>query len=596
MRLDHSQISRVQQANDIVDVISEHVNLVRKGREMVGLCPFHEDHKPSLNVNPDKQIFKCFACSAGGDVIKFVQMREGLSFMRAVERLAERAGIKIQFSKQTSDGTDSDIDSADIEKVNRWAVKHWRKNLLSQPTGDKCRDYINKRQITEKTSEEFSLGFAPELWDDFLNAAKKQNIPEKLMLAAGLIVKGEQGGCYDKFRNRLMFPIIDASSRIMGFGGRTLGDDPAKYMNSPTSILFDKSNCVYGLDKARHEIVSGGTVAVVEGYTDVIMAHQFGCKNVVATLGTSLTSGHARLLKRFTKDIILIFDSDAAGATAAERALEICLAERIDIRIASVPQGKDPCDYLLAAGEQAFKKVIEEAIDVMQYHWDKLSERFGKSDNLTDRRRATEEFLRTISMAVKGGTVDAIMQGLIINRLARILQIRPEDIRREIERRSVPAGRAVINVIDNAKVAKIESGSSFGQKAQEEIIEVVLNEPRLFESAARKIKADDFDVPVLKELWQLIEKTLAGSTEFSLTDLLAQTESKDVSSLVVKLSDNGQDIETLKKRLTGAVIAIEEYNSKKLSQKTKALDDEQLRKMSSAGAKPDRRNPGFMPM
>ena len=596
MRLDHSQISRIQQANNIVDIISEHVNLVRKGREMVGLCPFHEDHKPSLNVNPDKQIFKCFACSAGGDVIKFVQMREGLSFMRAVERLAERAGIKIQFSKQVSDDADSDIDSADIEKVNRWAMQYWQKNLADAAVGKKCRDYIEQRKINEKTSTEFALGFATEKWDDILNATKQKKIPEKFLLAAGLIVRGEQGGCYDKFRNRLMFPIIDASSRIIGFGGRTLGDDPAKYMNSPTSILFDKSNCVYGLDKARHEIVSGGTVAVVEGYTDVIMAHQFGCKNVVATLGTSLTSGHARLLKRFTKDIILIFDSDAAGATAAERALEICLAERIDIRIASVPQGKDPCDYLLAAGEQAFKKVIEEAIDVMQYRWDKLSEKFGKSDNLTDRRRATEEFLRTISMAVKGGTVDAIMQGLIINRLSRILQIRPEDIRREIERRSVSSGRAVINVIDNAKVAKIESGSGFGQKAQEEIIEVVLNEPRLFESAARKIKADDFDVPVLKELWQLIEKTLAGNAEFSLTDLLAQTESKDVSSLVVKLSDNGQDVETLKKRLTGAVIAIEEYNSKKLSQKTKALDDEQLRKMSSAGAKPDRRNPGFMPL
>ena len=579
-----------------MDIISEHVNLVRKGREMVGLCPFHDDHKPSLNVNPDKQIFKCFACSAGGDVIKFVQMREGLSFMRAVERLAERAGIKIQFSKQASDSTDSDIDPADIEKVNRWAMQYWQKNLADAAVGKKCRDYIEQRKISEKTSMEFALGFATERWDDLLNAAKQKKIPEKLLLAAGLIVRGEQGGCYDKFRNRLMFPIIDASSRIIGFGGRTLGDDPAKYMNSPTSILFDKSNCVYGLDKARHEIVSSGTVVAVEGYTDVIMAHQFGCKNVVATLGTSLTSGHARLLKRFTKDIVLIFDSDAAGATAAERALGICLAERIDIRIASVPQGKDPCDYLLAAGEQAFKKVIEEAIDVMQYRWDRLSEKFGKSDNLTDRRRATEEFLRTISMAIKGGTVDAIMQGLIINRLARILQIRPEDIRREIERRSVSAGRAVINTIDNAKVAKIESGSGFGQKAQEEIIEVVLNEPRLFESAARKIKADDFDVPVLKELWQLIEKTLAGNAEFSLTDLLAQTESKDVSGLVVKLSDNGQDIETLKRRLTGAVIAIEEYNSKKLSQKTKALDDEQLRKMSSAGAKPDRRNPGLMPI
>jgi DNA primase len=591
MRIEHGIINRVQQANNIVDIISEHVNLVRKGREMVGLCPFHEDHKPSLYVNPDKQIFKCFACSAGGDVIKFVQMREGLSFMRAVERLAERVGIKINFTKPTSGVPDADIDPADIEKVNRWAAKFWRKNLL-EPMGEKCRQYIKGRQITDETSEEFLLGFAPDRWDDFLIAAKKKNIPEKLLLAAGLITAGEQGHFYDKFRNRLMFPIIDASSRVIGFGGRTLGDDPAKYMNSPTSVLFDKSNCVYGLDKARHEIVAGGTVVIVEGYTDVIMVHQAGCKNVVATLGTSLTAGHARLLRRFAKDIVLIFDSDTAGATAAERALEICLAEKIDIRLTSVPHGKDPCDFVLSAGEAAFKKLVENAIDVMQYRWMRLSEKFAKSDNLTDRRRATEEFLRTVSMALAGGTVDAITQGLIVNRLSRILQIRPEDIRREIQRQDFSAGRAVINTIENTKVSKIESGN-FGPKAQEEIIEAVLNEPRLFESAAKKVKADDFDVPLLKEAWQLIEKTLAREVEFSLTDLLAQTESQDVSNLVVKLSDNGQDVETLKTRLVKAIAALEEYNNKK---RPKILNDENLRKISSGGAKPDRRNPGLMPI
>ena len=199
MKLEHSQISRVQQANDIIDVISEHVKLTRKGREMVGLCPFHDDHKPSMNVNPDKQIFKCFACSAGGDVIKFVQMREGLTFMRAVERLAERAGIKLTMPKRTA-GEQPEADPTEIERVNKWAVKYWRKNLLTQDVGDKCRDYIKSRQITEKTSEDFSLGFASEKWDDFLNAAKAKKIPEKLMLAAGIIVAGEQGRFYDKFR------------------------------------------------------------------------------------------------------------------------------------------------------------------------------------------------------------------------------------------------------------------------------------------------------------------------------------------------------------------------------------------------------------
>ncbi len=592
MRLDHSQISRVQAANDIVDVISEHVNLTRKGKEMVGLCPFHEDHKPSMNVNPDKQIFKCFACSAGGDVIKFVQMREGLSFIRAVERLAERAGIKITLPERTP-GEQSDMDPADIEKVNRWAMKYWRKNLLEKPTGDKCREYVTSRQMTEKTSEEYSLGFATEKWDDFLNAAKKKNIPEKLMLAAGLVVSNEQGHFYDKFRNRLMFPIIDASSRIVGFGGRTLGDDPAKYMNSPTTLIFDKSNCVYGLDKARHEIVTSGTVAVVEGYTDVIMVHQAGCRNVVATLGTSFTAGHARLLRRYAKNIVLIFDSDTAGAAAAERALEICLAERIDIKLASVPQGKDPCDYVLAAGGEAFKKIIENATDVMKYRWDRLVEKFGSSDNLSDRRAATEEYLRSVATASRGGTLDTITFGLIINRLSKILQIPAEDIRRELTRRGGQARQAVINTIDNAKVSSVEF-DGFGAKAQAEIIEVLLNEPRLFESAAKKIKADDFDMPVLKEAWRLIEQASAEGGEYSLADLLAQTESQDVSSFIVKLSDNGQDGETLRKRLSGAINAMDEYKKKKSQSVKKTGDDEMLRRISAMKSKPDRRNPGLI--
>ena len=592
MKLEHSQISQVQQANDIVDVISEHVKLTRKGREMVGLCPFHDDHKPSMNVNPDKQIFKCFACSAGGDVIKFVQMREGLTFMRAVERLAERAGIKLTLPKRIP-GQQSEADPADIEKINRWAMKYWRKNLLDSSIGEKCREYIKSRQMTDKTSEEYSLGFAVEKWDDFLNAAKKKNIPEKLMLAAGLIVANDQGNYYDKFRNRLMIPIIDAAGRIVGFGGRTLGDDPAKYMNSPTTIIFDKSNCVYGLDKARHEIVSSGTVAVVEGYTDVIMVQQAGCKNVIATLGTSFTSGHAKLLRRYAKNIVLIFDSDVAGASAAERALEICLAESIDIKLTSVPQGKDPCDFVLAAGGEAFKKIIEDATDCFQYRWERLTDKFGKSENLTDRKAATEEFLRSVLTASKGGTLDAITFGLIVNRLSKVLQMPAEDIRKELSRRGGQARSAVINTIENAKVSSVEI-SGFGARAQTEIIEVLLNEPRLFESAARKISANDFEIPALKEIWQIIERAVIDGTEYSLTNLLAQTESKDVSGLMVKLSDNGQDMDTLRRRLSGALSAVEEYRDRKNLNVKKRDDGELLQRISAIKSKPDRRNPGLI--
>ena len=216
-------------------------------------------------------------------------------------------------------------------------------------------------------AKKWGLGLACDSWDSLLNAASKAKIPTRLLEQAGLIVPKEGGTFYDKFRNRLMFPIWDVTDRVIAFGGRTLGNDPAKYMNSPATALFDKSNSLYGLNFARHSIVSSGMAVVVEGYTDCMMPHQFGCENVVATLGTSLTAGHARLLRRYANKIVLIFDSDVAGTEAANRALEIFLAERIDIRIASVPQGKDPCDFVLAAGKEGFEEVISNAVDVMEY-------------------------------------------------------------------------------------------------------------------------------------------------------------------------------------------------------------------------------------
>ncbi|NIA17140.1 MAG: DNA primase, partial [Planctomycetes bacterium] len=490
---DSTLVTRIQQSNDIVDIVSEHLNLINKGKDMVGLCPFHDDHSPSMYVSPSKQIFKCFACGAGGDVIKFIQMRENLTFVQALQRLAQRAGIKFELTHQTRSrqkSSEGDPDPGDIAKVNTWAMKLWQKNLSDENIGRVGREYIAGRGITEKISAEFSLGLALESWDALLAASKNSGISEKLLLDAGLVVRRNEGGCYDKFRNRLMFPIFDVSGRVIGFGGRTLGDDPAKYMNSPTTVLFDKSNSSYGLDKARHKIVSSGIAVVVEGYTDVIMAHQFGCNNVVATLGTSFTAGHAQLLKRYAKTIVLVFDSDIAGVEAAARATEVCLLKRIDIKIASVPQGKDPCDFLLAAGAQAFESLISEAADVMQFQWDRLAEKFSKTDNMTDRRNATENFLQTIATTFRTGSIDAITRGLIVNRLSKVTGMTSGQINAELGKRLRRTVAGTVNVVPNQKVASIDMAQGLGQRAQAEIIEVLLNEPRLFESARRKITAD----------------------------------------------------------------------------------------------------------
>lgn len=594
MRFDNNLIARVQQANDIVDIISEHLNLTQRGREMVGLCPFHQDHKPSMYVNPAKQIFKCFACGAGGDVIKFVQMREGLSFHRAIERLAERAGIKIDSAKETTGTSGAVADPAVLAKMNSWACHHWRQNLKNETLGRQARQYLSEREISDSAAEEFGLGFAPDRWDELLIAARQKKIPDRLSLAGGLIVARDSGGFYDKFRNRIMFPIIDASSRVIGFGGRTLGDDPAKYMNSPSTALFDKSNCVYALDKARLAISSTGTVAVVEGYTDVIMAHQFGCKNVVATLGTSLTNGHVRLLKRYAKNIVLIFDNDIAGRAAAERALDICLIEKTDIKIASVPKGKDPCEFILLEGIEAFKELFSSASDVMAYQWSRLSEKFEKSDNLTDRRTATEKFLQSISLAFKSGSIDAITQGLIINRLSRLLQIPSEDIRRTVVSKIRRIGNVEIRTSRNQTVSATEASESLIMKAQSEIIEVLLNEPGLIEAAVRKIELCDFDNPELRQLWQLLQQYNRPEREFSLSHLLGQIDSERTASVAVSLSDNGQDTGTLAKRLKGAVAVLCEHRAKNESMKRGRDEDDKLRSVTNRGTKPDRRNPGMV--
>ena len=604
-RFDSSTISRIQESNDITEVVSEHLSLQKKGKELVGLCPFHNDHKPSLYVNPIKQIFKCFACGAGGDVIKFVQLRENLNYPQALERLAQRAGIKLERTKynrsRNQKVSEADtLDPKEIVRINSWALKLWQKNLYSEQKGREARNYIKERQISDKSMKEWQLGLALNQWDDVVKTADKERILEKLLIKYGLAVANDNGGCYDKFRNRLIFPIIDVTGRVVGFGGRTLGDDSAKYMNSPTTALFDKSNSLYGLDKARHEIVSSGTAIVVEGYTDVIMAHQYGCKNVVATLGTSFTDGHARLLRRYAKRIVLVFDNDTAGVEAANRALEVCLAQRIDIKLAFVSENKDPCDFLLAAGKEGFDKVVQNAIDVMEFKWNRLLDGLGDSDNLIDKRAATEEFLRSVAVALRGGRLDAIAKGLIVTKLSSIIGLSAEQINRQLVRLTSQLGRTASYNVESRKVVSVDFGEGFLAKAQSEILDVLLNEPRLYSEVVGKVTTEDFDVPVLRQTAEVLFGCLEDGREITLAGLLQGIESKQAGSALIHLAETGEKKGNYQKRLQDALGVVQNHrrNSRKDSIKAGLSDDdtESLRKITeilTAGQKNNRRNPGI---
>ncbi len=550
---DYAAIQRVQQANDIVDVVGEHVSLKKKGRELLGLCPFHEDHRPSMNVNPVKQIFKCFACGAGGDVLKFIQMREGLTFPQAVERLAERAGIALKPVRRAmspSPGQPDNIDPNLLARANKWAALFFQQCLNDPEKGQHAREYLAGRGIAPESIQKWRLGLAPNAMDALANKAAQQKIPTQLLQQAGLITASGQ----DKFVNRLMFTITDVTGRVIAFGGRTLDGTGAKYINSPTTPLFDKSNTLYGLEQARHQIVATGTAVVVEGYTDVLVPHQFGCGNLVATLGTSFTAGHGRILRRYAKKVVLLFDSDTAGMAAANRALEVCLSQHLDIKLAFVPQGKDPCDFVLVAGKEGLDQVIAQATDVLQYKWDRLRETFAANDTLASRKAAVEEFLQAVAIGFGSNNIPVLESGLIVNKLAKMIGLGEAEIRKELDRRIKPTSQAVRT--DGRTVASTQAtdwGQGLYASAQREILEVLLNEPGLFHRTGQGISLDLFDVPVLAQVASILLDVLQSEEDFSLGCVLARAESVEIGERIVELQRVGEEKGNYHSRLVDAL-------------------------------------------
>jgi DNA primase len=598
---DYSLISRIQQANDIVDVISEHMNLEKKGKEMVGLCPFHTDHKPSLYVNPDKQIFKCFACGAGGDVLKFVQMKENLTFPQAVERLAHRAGIAIEPARQPRDGSRSDqLDPAIVEKLNTWALKQWIANLWDARKGVAAREYLASRRLTEEMAKKWRLGLAIDAWDDLTKQAAEKKIANKYLVQAGLAVEKDRGGCYDKFRNRLMFPIVDVTGRVIGFGGRTLGDDPAKYMNSPATTLFDKSNSLYGLCQAREAISLSGTAIVAEGYTDVMMAHQFGFENVVAALGTSLTDGHVKILRRYAKRIVLLFDSDVAGKAAADRALEVCLGQKIDVRLAFVPEGKDPCDYLLEAGPDAFGQVIDAAEDVLEFKWKVLSEQLQAGQNLSDRTEAIRRFLQTAAGAFEARQMDSVSRAVVVRRLSDLLGISSSRIEEQITAIQKQQKRRIQSKEDAPEQTQqaAEENVDLISKSQCEILEVLLERPECFAQITDRISLDDFGPDErVQELAEAVFGVLQDTDGLQVSQVYARIQSPRTANLLTHLQTVAESKENIYSQLEGALAELEKQrcDSRIQTLKQRLDDDDKLKRMLTQIAQkgPNLRNAGI---
>lgn len=362
IRYSEELIEEIRISNDIVDVISEYIKLDKKGKNYFGLCPFHKEKTPSFSVEPAKQIFYCFGCGKGGNVFQFVSLAEKLDYIEAVRLLADRARI------QLPEGDDEEQQERarqkqEIMKINLLAARYYFDTLCT-PQGERARRYLAGRKITEHTARKFGLGYSPER-DGLHKFLSGKGYDEKILLKSGLVLPSNSGGLYDKFRGRLMFPIFDVRGNVIGFGGRVMDDSMPKYMNSPETPVYDKGKQLYALNFAKNS--GEKRLVVVEGYMDVISLHQSGITNVVATLGTALTESQGRVLKKYSDEIVISYDADTAGQAATIRGLDVLGAIGCNVRVLTVPDGKDPDEYVKKNGPEGFRKLVDSSLSLVEY-------------------------------------------------------------------------------------------------------------------------------------------------------------------------------------------------------------------------------------
>jgi DNA primase len=424
---------RVKEANDIVDVVGSYIALRPAGPTFKGVCPFHDDHRPSFDVDPRRQRFRCWACNKYGDVITFVQEFVHVGFQEALEMLAQRAGISLDSVKKSPHATGRAL----MLDVARWAGEQFQECLLESPLAEAARQYLGERQLLGETVRRFGLGFAPPSGDWLVNKARSAAGAAQLSLEnlelVGLVARRKEGaGYYDRFRDRVIFPIRDPRGQTVGFGGRILRSSPLaakapKYYNSSETPLFSKSDQLYGIDQARQAAVKAGYLAIVEGYTDVLMAHQHGIQHVVATMGTALNERHIRKIRGWVPRVVLVFDADAGGEGGVDRALELFVRSEMDLRIATLPEGLDPCDLLVAQGPEPLLAALEAAADVLEF---KLARVMTDSVAIEERRQGVERMLQTLALAPELRNVKV---ELMVNRIAHRLTLKEETVWKRLE-------------------------------------------------------------------------------------------------------------------------------------------------------------------
>lgn len=538
-------IRAIENATDIVEIVSESVVLKKAGKNYVGLCPFHSEKTPSFTVNPGKQIFYCFGCGAGGNIFNFLMKQEGMSFPDAVRMLAGRYGIDIPAPRMAPSQKKRISEKEDLYALNHRVMEFYQHMLIKSTAGEKARQYLNRRGMTDHIVESFKLGYAPGRWDSLVGFFAKNRVPRALVQKSGLIVTKENSGrTWDRFRDRIIFPIFNTSVQVIGFGGRVMDDSLPKYLNSPETPVYSKSRSLYGLHAARRPARIEKKVYIAEGYFDVLALHQHGITNAVATLGTSMTPEHVRILKGIIGrqgQVILVYDSDAAGLKAARRSIDLFGKEYVDARIMVLPAGHDPDSYLLEFGPGRFAELAGNAMGVIPFLTDSAVRKHGLS--VEGKIRIMSDLVDTLA-AIE----DNVERSIYIKDLAERIGVDEAAITEKVRKFSAPGKLKLqsAGVSSKTEPADGNTGDGKGVRLEKQIIAMLLQFPGIIPEIIRRNVIDLFEDKNLRSIGKMIimDATAAGNNGLSgperdnsgrIADILASIDDPEMRSTVISL-------------------------------------------------------------
>jgi DNA primase len=481
MRIPDEKIEEIRSSSDIVEVISSFVNLKKRGKNYLGLCPFHQEKTPSFTVSSDKQVYHCFGCGAGGNVFTFIMEQEKVSFIEAVRNLAEKAGIQLAPEGRSEQVTTDEAETEMLYAVNRFTGLHFHKNLTSTKEGRVALDYFHRRNWSDETIKTFGLGYSLDSPDALIRHARENKISIESLIQCGLVVKRDDGSCYDRFRGRTMFPVLSASGRVLGFGGRRMTEDETspKYMNSPETKIYNKSRILYGLYQAKDALRQEDNAVLVEGYADLLSVYQSGLQNVVASSGTALTEEQIRLVSRYTKNITVVYDADSAGSKATIRGVDLILEQGPNVRVVELPQGEDPDSYVNKHGGEKFRKLVDKSVSFVEF----TARAFEKQGKLDTPEGQTEVVRSVIETIAKIG--DPLKREFYIKEISEKYKIYESVLHRELEkqlrvnrpwpkRQKLNDGAGVLK-----RTSKSARGGEIGAEGLESKYEITAGQPEM---------------------------------------------------------------------------------------------------------------------